>query len=124
MQIPLTRCGFRLQLRNPQHLNLTKQSLIICLWISQTVLDSASTVADSAKLPIFGAIWSGAVFQVFLRNPKQRRRSKKSSKVANSATKLFLACCEIRLQCTERTVWPRNKSRTISLMQYIPFKGA
>ena len=76
MQIPLKRCGFRLQLRNPQHLNLTKQSLIICLWISQTVLDSASTVADSAKLPIFGAIWSGAVFQVFFAEPKTAKKIK------------------------------------------------
>ena len=45
---------------------------------------------------------------VCLWNPKQHRRSKKSSNVADSATYLILACCGFRLQCTERTVWPRN----------------
>ena len=76
LRIPLTRCRFRLQLRNPRHLNLTKQCLNICLWISQTVLDSASTAADSAKLPIFGAIWSGTAFQVFYAEPKTAKTIK------------------------------------------------
>ena len=40
-------------------------------------------------------------------NPKQHRRSKKSSNVADSATNLILACCRFRLQFREGTVWPR-----------------
>ena len=39
---------------------------------------------------------------ICLWNPKQRRRSKKSRNVAD----LILACCGIRLQCTEGTFWP------------------
>ena len=31
--------------------------------------------------------------------------------VAGSATNLILACCEIRLQITKCTVWPRNDFR-------------
>ena len=43
-------------------------------------------------------------------NPKQRRRSKKSSKVADSVTNMILACYGIRLQYSECcTVWPRNE---------------
>ena len=105
LRIPLTRCGFHLQFRNPQQLifQLYKY-LIVCLWIPQTVLGSASTVADSgSNLELY------SVLGICLLNPKQRRRSKKSSKVAFSATNLILACCGIRLQCTECTVWPRKE---------------
>ena len=45
---------------------------------------------------------------ICLWNPKQHRRSKKSGNVADSATNLILACCGLRLQCRECTVWPRN----------------
>ena len=51
-------------------------------------------------------------------NPKQQRRSKKSSNDADSATNLILACLGIRLQCTECTIWPRigaPKKREFSL---------
>ena len=50
-----------------------------------------------------------SVLGICLWNPKQQRRSKKSSKVADSATNLILACCGIRSQRTEFTVWPRNE---------------
>ena len=45
---------------------------------------------------------------ICLWNPKQHRRSKKSSNVADSASNLILACCGCRLQCREGAVWPRN----------------
>ena len=43
----------------------------------------------------------------------KRRRSKKSSKVADFATNLILAWCKICSQCTERAVWARSVLRTI-----------
>ena len=51
-----------------------------------------------------------SVLGICLWNPKQRRRSKRNSKVADSATNLILVCCGIRLQCTECAVWPRNET--------------
>ena len=51
-----------------------------------------------------------SVLGICLWNPKQRRRSKKSSKVADSAPNMILACYGIRLQYSECcTVWPRNE---------------
>ena len=91
MRIPHTICGFRLQLRNPQELNLTLQM-------------SYSLFVDS----YFAYFWSDfeqhSVLGICLWNPKQRRRSKKNSKVSESAANLILVCCGIRLQCTECTV--------------------
>ena len=49
-----------------------------------------------------------SVLGICLWNPKQQRRSKKSNKIADSTTNLILACCGIRLHCTEFTVWPCN----------------
>ena len=72
---PQTKCGFHLQfadstynLRIPltvadsatAQFNDTK-CFIICLWIPQTDLDSANTVADSANSLIFRAILSGTM---------------------------------------------------------------
>ena len=83
MRIPLTICGFRLQFVESSYnfrillticgfqdsLILLNTYIIICLWISQTVPDSANFVADSTKfvadsanLPVFGAIFSIKVF--------------------------------------------------------------
>ena len=42
-------------------------------------------------------------------NPKQRRRSKKTSSVADSAKILFLLFCGIYLQFTKCTAWPCNE---------------
>ena len=67
LRISLTFCGFHLQLRIPQQLNLTIQIFfIICLRIPYTVLDSANTVADSANSPIFWAILSGTMIYVIV----------------------------------------------------------
>ena len=52
---------------------------MICLWIPHTILDSANAVADSANSPIFGAISSGAMFQVFvwgIQNSKEDQRKR------------------------------------------------
>ena len=61
-----------------------------------------------------------SVLGICLWNPKKRRRSKKSSKVADSATNLILASCEIRLQCTECIVWPRNVFRSFVSAAAVP----
>ena len=55
---------------------------------------------------------------ICLWNPKQHRRSNKSSNVADSATNLILACCGFRLQCRECTVWPRNVNRPINMPRF------
>ena len=39
---------------------------MICLWIPQTVLYSAKTVAGSAVLPVFGAVLAVHCFLVFV----------------------------------------------------------
>ena len=46
-----------------------------------------------------------SVLGICLRNPKHQIISKKNW---DSATNMILSCCGIRLQCTKRTVWPRN----------------
>ena len=78
------------------------------MWSSQTLLDSANTVADSAILLFLEIFRAIQCFWFCLWNPNQWRKSKKSSKVADSSTILILDYCGIRLQFTERTVWPRN----------------
>ena len=73
MRIPLTICGFHLLVADSAYscgirissIELCK-CLFLCLWILQIFLDSAITIADSAKSPIFGAILSGTVFKVFV----------------------------------------------------------
>ena len=72
MQIPRTLFGCRLQLRIPQQLNFT-----------QSVLDSANTVADSAISSIFGAILSEREFRVIVRvhNSKENQRKVATMKI-------------------------------------------
>ena len=64
MRTPLTICGLRLQFADSAYscgfrykLTLLKACVIACLWISQTVSDSAiifrNNIAVSAKSPIF-----------------------------------------------------------------------
>ena len=52
-------------------------------------------------------------------NPKQQRRSKKISNIADLATNLIFACCGFRLQCRECTVWPRNAARGRELQRCV-----
>ena len=113
---PLTVCGFHLPFADYTYscgfldsFNLLNAYIIICLWIPQTVPESANFVADSAKLPVFGAFLSiYSVLVICPWNPKQQRTSKKSNNVADSQTNLILACCGICLPFTKCTVWPRN----------------
>ena len=109
MRIPFTRCGFCLQLRNPQQLNLTIQMSCYLFVDSTNCSGLRKHVCGFRKIAYF---WSDferySVLGIGLWTPKQRRRSKKSTKVTDSPTHLILACCRIRLQCTECTVWPHN----------------
>ena len=75
LRIPLTICGFHFTVANyPTAITVADSKfyethIIICSWIPQTVPDSAkffagsaNFVADSAKLPVFGASLSNTVF--------------------------------------------------------------
>ena len=77
---------------------------MICLWTPETVLDFAKTVADSPTFSNFGAILSGAVFDVFvicLRKPKSRKIKKQQSRLRNSKQdKKVSKVAVIRLLCT------------------------
>ena len=104
-RIPLTNCGFLLQLRIPQQLNVT-------IHISYYLFVVFTKCSGFRKLNCgflkFAYFWSDFerynVLSICLWNPKQQRRSEKSSNVADPATKKILACCGIHLQCTECTV--------------------
>ena len=102
LRIPLTICGFHLQLRIPQQLNLTIQ-MFYHLFVDST---NCSRFRKFAYFPSDFERYND--LGICLWNPKQHRRSKKSINVADSATNQILACCGFRLQCRECTVWPRN----------------
>ena len=116
MRTPLKICGFPLHLWIPQQLILTTQ-MSYYLFVDSANCSGFSKYGSGFRN--FAYFWSNlerySVLGICLWNPKQRRRSKKSSKVAGSATNLILACCGTRLQCTECTVWPRNVVFTDSL---------
>ena len=119
---PQTKCGNHLLfadstylLRIPQQLNLTIE-IIYYLFVDSTNCSGfgnyscglhkfADFLSDFERYNVLGNC---------LRNPKQHRRSKKSSNVADSATNLILAFCGFRLQCRECTVWPRNDEINLS----------
>ena len=74
MLIPLTIFGIHLQFAdstnnlrtlltvvNSATAQFNETNVLSFLWVPQTVLDSANTVADSASSPIFGAILSGTM---------------------------------------------------------------
>ena len=111
MRIPLTICGFLLQLQIPQQLNLTIQ-IFYHLLVDAT--NCSGFRKYSCGFRIFAYFSSNFEryngLGICLRNPKQHNRSKKSSNVADSATNMILACCGLRLQCRECTVWPRNET--------------
>ena len=127
MRVPLTVCGFHLQnahstfnLRIPltvtdsatAQFKHTHVSLFV-FGFQKNVLNSANTVAESANFPFLERFLTVQCFMFCLWNPKQQRRSKKCSSVADSATNLIWACCGIRLQCTESTVWPCNGQKQV-----------
>ena len=100
LRIPPSIFGFHLQLRMPQQLNLTIQ-MFYHLFVDST--NCSGFRKYSCGFRKFAYFLSN--FQrykdlgICLWNPKQHRRSKKSSNVADSATNLILACCGVRLQC-------------------------
>ena len=74
LRILLTICGFHDSYAFHGNLSLLNLHIIFCLLIPQTVPDSANFfsvcanfVAGSAKLLVFGAIFSNPVFQLFVR---------------------------------------------------------
>ena len=109
LRIPLTICGPRLQLRIPQQLNVTTH-------MSYYLIVNSTNCSGFRKYSWgfhkFTYVWISFerynVLSICLWNPKQQRRSKKSSNVADYATNPNLACREIRLQCKKCTVGPRN----------------
>ena len=109
LRIPLTICGFYLQLRIPQQLKLTIQ-MFYHLFVDFTNCSGIRKYSCGFR----NFAYFSSDFEryndlgICMWNPKQLRRSKKSSNVADSATKLILTCCGLSLQCRECTVWPRK----------------
>ena len=102
LRIPLTLCGFHLQLRIPQQLNLTIQ-------MSYHLFGDSTNCSGFRKYSCgfrkFAYFWSNFEryndLGICLWNPKEHRRSKKSSNGADSATNLILACCVFHLYNAE-----------------------
>ena len=103
--IPLTICGFRLQLRFLQQLNVTLP-MSYYLFVDFTNCSGFRLFLSSFE--------RYKVSCISLWNPKQQRRSKKSRFVADSATNLILARFGIQSQGTECTVLPQNAGMAIS----------
>ena len=109
LQIPLTVCGFRLKLPIPQQLNVT---IHMSYFLFVDFTNFSGFRPNSCKFRKFACFWSNFerynVSSIRLWKPKQQRRSEKSRNIAVFSRNLSLVCCGIRLQCTKRTVWPRN----------------
>ena len=104
--IPLTICGFHVQLRIPRQLKFIKH---ICydLFVDFTYYfgfrnfcSGFHNICRGIRKVAF--LWSD--FEQYRDlaicpwNPKQQKRSKKISNIADSTSILFLACCRIHLQ--------------------------
>ena len=116
LRIPLTICGFHLQLLIPPQLKFTQHRYYNFLmdsknWfriplVLQQILQNACFSSNFEQYSnLANCPW----------NPKQQRRSKKSSQAAVSATNLNFDCCGILLQFTKCTFWPRNVPRVFFL---------
>ena len=118
MRIPLTICGFHLHvadstynlqipltLRIPlrvaesatAHFNYTNVLLFLCAFHKLFRIPQVRLRIQKNRL----LLERYSVLGICLWNPKQRRTSKKSSKLALSASNLILACRGVHLQCTE-----------------------
>ena len=91
------------------------------MWIPQTVLRSANTVADFPKLPVFLSNFERYNdLGICLWNPKQQRISEKSSNVADFATNLIFACCGFHLQFADSTYsYGFRNSSTIQMSYHL-----
>ena len=121
MRIPLTICRFHIQVRIPRELNCTKH-IYYYLFMDSTKCSGLRKFCSEFNKFCCGfrnvaCFWSDFEHDSVLATgpwkPKQQKRSKKISNVAESATIQFLACCDIRLQFTKCTVWPRDESRSL-----------
>ena len=111
---PLTIYAFRLQFADSTYscgfrdsFSLLNIYIKIRPWIPQTGSRFDTFCCEFRK---FACFWSAfeqySVLAIRPRNPKQQRKSKKNSSVAESARNLIFACSGIRLQFTKCTVWP------------------
>ena len=104
LRIPLTICGFHLQLRFPQQLNSTIQ-MSYHLFVDST--NCSAFRKYSCGFRKFACFLSNFEryndLGICLWNPKQQRISEKSSNVADSATNLIFACCGFHLQFADST---------------------
>ena len=105
LRIPLAICGFHLQLRIPQQLNLTIQ-MSYHLFVDSTNCSafrkhSCRFLKIACFLSTFERYNGNLGFWLWI--PKQQRVSEKSSNVADSATNLILACCGFHLQFADST---------------------
>ena len=121
LRIPLIVCGFRLQLRIPQQLNVAIHRSYY-LFVDST--NCSGFRKNNCRFSKFACFWSNFkrcnVLSNCLWNPKQRSRSKNSRNAADFTTNLILVCCGIRLQCTECTVRLRNVAVKIVPVIKIP----
>ena len=104
LRIPITICGFHLQLRIPQQLNLTIK-MSYYLFVDST--NCSAFRKYSCKFSKIACFLSNFEryndLGICLWNPKQQRISEKSSNVADSATNLILACCGFHLHFADST---------------------
>ena len=104
LQIALTICGFDLQFADSAYSCGFRNSSI---QIYTCLVNCSGFRRYGCGFSNFAYFWSDferySVYGICFWNPKQQRRWKKSSNVADSATNFLWACCGIRLQWT---VWP------------------
>ena len=117
LRIPCIICGFCLQLRIPQQLNLMIQMFYHMFVDSTSCSGFRKYSCGFRKFAYFSRDFERYNdLGICLWNQKQHRRSKKSSNVADFATNLILACCGFHIQSRECTVWPRNILKSFLLI--------
>ena len=78
MRITFIVCGFHLQKRIPRQLKFTKTDILLFVHgFHKLVPDSTHFVADSEKLPVFGAILSNTMFYLFVRGIQNSREDQR-----------------------------------------------
>ena len=102
LRIPLTICGFHLQLRIPQQLYLTIQMSYHLFVDSTNCSGFRKYSCRFRKIACFLSSFEWYIdLGICLWNRKQHRISEKSSNTADSATNLILACCRFHLQLAD-----------------------
>ena len=124
MWIPLTVCRFRLRLRFPYQLNVTIH-MSYDLFVDPTNFFGFRKYFCGFRKFVY--FWSnfepynvlGLCFWV----PKQERRSKKNSHIADFATNLILACSAIRLNAENHSLvrkpfMPKTEPNLLTLLEF------